>query len=105
MLFVFVNDILALGHEAKDVIEEIMKFYKAKDGSMKTPDIYLGSNVMKVQIGYGCKVWATSSIEFVKNAIVVVQHLLDEDSKGYSLRKKVKNPFPSNYWLELDLTN
>jgi hypothetical protein len=37
MLFVYVDDILALSHQAKDAIEEITAFYKAKDGSIKHP--------------------------------------------------------------------
>jgi hypothetical protein len=41
MLFVYVNDILALSHQAKERIEEITTFFKAKEGSIKPPDIYL----------------------------------------------------------------
>jgi hypothetical protein len=82
MLFVFVNDILALSHKARDVIEEITKFYKVKDGSIKAPNIYLGSNVMKVQLGNGREVWVTSLIDYVKNAIAVVEHLVYEDGKA-----------------------
>jgi hypothetical protein len=35
--------------------------------------------------------------------IAVVEHLLDKDGEGYSLKNKVKNPFPSNYRPELDM--
>jgi hypothetical protein len=105
MLFVFVNIILALSHKAKDVIMEITKFFKAKDRIVKPPDINLGSNVMKVQLGNGHEVWAISLIDYVKNAIAVVEHLLDKDGEGYSLENKAKNPFPSNYRQELDVTN
>jgi hypothetical protein len=41
MLFVYVDDILALSHRAKDAIHEITEFYKAKEGSVKPPEIYL----------------------------------------------------------------
>ena len=47
MLFVYVDDILALSHKAKEAIEEITKFYKAKDNSIKPPEIYLGADVSK----------------------------------------------------------
>jgi hypothetical protein len=44
MLFVYVDDILALSHRAKNAIEEITEFYKAtKDWSVKPPEIYLGA--------------------------------------------------------------
>ena len=45
MLFVYVDDILAVSHKAKEVIEEVTAFYKAKEGSIKEPDIYLGANI------------------------------------------------------------
>jgi hypothetical protein len=48
MLFVYVDNILALSHRAKDMIEEIIAFNKAKDRSMEPPKIYLGANVSKL---------------------------------------------------------
>jgi hypothetical protein len=60
---------------------------------------------MEVQLGDGHEVWPTSLIYYVKNAIVVVEHLLDKDGKGYSLKNKAKNPFPSNHRPELDMTD
>jgi hypothetical protein len=49
MLFVHVDDILALSHKAKDAIKEIAAYYKAKEGSIKPPGIYLGANVLKMR--------------------------------------------------------
>jgi hypothetical protein len=60
MLFVYVHDILALSHRAKNAIEEITKFYQAKEGSMKPPEIYLSANISKMQLQDSCKVWTTS---------------------------------------------
>jgi hypothetical protein len=41
MLFVYVDDILALSHRAKNAIEEITEFYKAKGGvSSHTGDLF-----------------------------------------------------------------
>jgi hypothetical protein len=57
MLFIYVNDILALSHHAKDAIHQITKFYRAKEGSVKLPEIYLGANISKMQLPNGCKVW------------------------------------------------
>jgi hypothetical protein len=72
---------------------------------VKPPDITLGSNITKVQLGNGHEVWATSPINYVKIAIAVVECLLDKDGEGYSLENKAKNSFPSNYRPELDVTN
>ena len=55
MLFVYVDDILALSHQAENAIKEITAFYKAKDGSIKPPDIYLGANISRMQLPEGKK--------------------------------------------------
>jgi hypothetical protein len=60
---------------------------------------------MKVQLGDGHQVSAMSPIKYVKNAVAVVECLLNEEGKGYSLKNKAKNPFLSNHRLELDVTN
>jgi hypothetical protein len=56
-VFVCVDDILlALSHRrAKNAIEEITEFNKAKEGSVKPPaEIYLGANIIsKVQLPDG----------------------------------------------------
>ena len=105
MLFIYyVNDILALSHRAKDAIEEITAFYKAKDGSIKPPEIYLGANVSKMQLPDGREVWSTSPRTYVKNSILVVERLLEEDGEGYVLKSNAKNPFPTGYKPEIDVT-
>jgi hypothetical protein len=73
MLFVYVDDILALSHKAQDAIMEITAFLKAKDGSIKPPEIYLGANVEKIQLPDGREVWSTSPQTYVKNSILVIE--------------------------------
>lgn len=104
MSMVYVDDILVISHKPKEVIKVISKYYKVKEGSDKEPDIYLGANVMKVQTPDGMEIWATSPRDYVKNAIKVVESLLDEDGENYTLKSKVKNPLLSNYKPELDVT-
>ena len=50
MLFVCVDDILAVSHKGKEVLEEIGTFYRFKEGSLKKPEIYLGANVSEFQL-------------------------------------------------------
>jgi hypothetical protein len=105
MLFVYVGDILALSHRATDVIKKITEYFKAKEGSIKPPEIYLGANISKMQLPDGREVWGTSPKSYVKNSILVVEHLLEEDGDGYTLKSNVKNPFPTGYKPELDVTD
>ena len=73
MLFVYVDDILALSHQATAAITEITQFFTAKEGSMKPLEIYLGANISKIQTPDGREVWATSPCTYVKNSIQVVE--------------------------------
>ena len=95
MLFVYVDDMLAVSHKAKYVIKDIMAFYRAKEGSIKPPDIYLGANIMKLKMTDGCEVWGSSSRAYVKNAVITVEGLFEEYGEGYTLRDTVQAPFPS----------
>jgi hypothetical protein len=105
MLFVYVDDILALSHKAEDAIKAITTFMKAKEGSIKPPDIYLGANVSKMQLPDGREVWTTSPKSYVKNSLIVVERLLKEDSEGYILKSNICNPFSTGYKPEIDVTD
>ena len=50
MLFVYVDGILVISHQAWKVVESIGEVYKIKAGSDKEPDIYLGADVEKFQL-------------------------------------------------------
>ena len=52
----------------------------------------------------GREVWGLSSRDYVKNVIITVERLFEEDSEGFTSRNSVKNPFPTWYKLELDVT-
>jgi hypothetical protein len=55
MLLVYVDDVLAISHEPKILIDAIGEYYKVNPISDKDPDIYLGANVEKVQMPDGGK--------------------------------------------------
>ena len=103
MLLVYVDDIMSLSHKARDSIAEITNYYTEKEGSVKEPD--LGANVSKHQLPDGRVAWSTSPRSYVKNALSVVERLFIEDGEGYTLKSSVKNPFPSGYRPELDVTD
>jgi hypothetical protein len=100
MLFVYVDDVLALSHQPKVWIDPIGEYLQGKQ-----PEIYLGANIEKVQMPDGRDVWASSPHDYVKNAIETVESLFEEDGEGYILKNKVKNLFPINYKPELDVSD
>jgi hypothetical protein len=105
MLLVYVDNVLAISHEQKVLIDAIGEYCKVKLRSDKEPDIYLGANVKKVEMPYGTEVWATSPCDYVNNAIKTVKGFLAEDRGGYVLKNKANNPFPMNYQPEMDVLN
>ena len=52
----------------------------------------------------GREVWGSSSRDYVKNAIITVEQLFEEDGEGFTFRNSVKNPFPTGYNPELYVT-
>jgi hypothetical protein len=95
ILFVYVDNILALSHQAKKAIKEITEFYQAKEGSVKLPEIYLGANISKMQLPDGREVWTTSPKAYVKNLLLVVERLTTYGRRGWvRIKVQCEKPFP-----------
>ena len=94
MLFVYVENILAVLHKSTDVIKEVTEFYRAKEGSINPPDIYLVADIMKVQIPDGYEVCGSSSRDYVKNEVITIERLFEKNGESYTLRDTVKAPSP-----------
>ena len=85
-------------------MDELGKLYELKPESVKEPDIYLGANMEKVQLPNGKVEWAMGSRAYVKNAVKVVESLIAEDDPEAKLKSTARNPFPTGYKPELDIT-
>jgi hypothetical protein len=105
MVLVYVDDILVFSRDPKLVMDELGKLYELKPESVKPPDIYLGANIEKVQLPDGRSEWGMTSRTYVRNAVKIVEALLLEDGDDSRLRTTARNPFPSGYRPELDVTN
>ena len=104
MFLVYVDDVLIISHKPDSIADEIDNHYKIKPGSRGAPERYLGADVAKVQTGGGHEVWSTSSKSYVQNAVKVVENLLREDGLELHSPTKTKNPIPTNYRPEIDVT-
>ena len=104
MVLIYVDDILVFSKQPKEVMDSIGKYYELKPESVKEPEIYLGANFEKVQLPDGRSEWCMSSKAYLKNALKVVEALMAEDDPDAKLKTTAKNPFPSGYKPELDLT-
>ena len=98
-LLVYVDDVLAISHDPKPLIEEIGKTYKLKKGSVGPPTRYLGAMISKFQIPgdkTGREYWAMSAREYVQEAVRIVKDLLAKEGKTLKMNH-VSTPFPMSY--------
>ncbi len=104
VVLVYVDDILVFAKDPQTTMNELGKLYELKPESVHEPDIYLGANMEKVQLPTGKVEWSMGSKTYVKNAIRVVEALIMEDDPEAKLKSTTRNPFPSGYKPDLDVT-
>ncbi len=73
---------------------EIITFYKAREGSMKQPEISIGANIALFQIPDGWEVWSISACDYVKNAMKMIEGLFKGDGHSQNSFKE-----PISNWL------
>ena len=103
MLLVYTDDILAISHAPREIIEQIGQLFELKAGSIGEPHHYLGAGVGKFQLKSGEECWYSSADEYLKAALDTVKDMLERDGGKYSLRKR-KAPLSTQYRPELDMT-
>ena len=102
----YVDDLLVVDHNPQEVMEYMQKKYTLKDGSVKEPDLYLGNEVTKWNMGDvldpGKECWAMSSDMYVKRAVSEVEKELGEVSQRLLLPSKVSTPMSQACRPEID---
>jgi hypothetical protein len=51
-MFVYTDDILAIGENPKDILMKLNKYFKLKPDSIHPPDDYLGTKIKKTTMGH-----------------------------------------------------
>ena len=99
-ILLYVDDCLVVSHRARDILTELNGFFTLKKSSIGPPKIYLGSTISQVTLPNGVKAWASSSSQYVKEAVKnVEEYLADSDQQ---LMRHAKAPITANYKPELD---
>ena len=81
-ILVYTDDILAVDHDPKSIMDYLASRYTLKPGSVQEPDTYLGSQISKFFI-VGAENpekprWAMSSEKYVKQAVSEVELELEK---------------------------
>jgi hypothetical protein len=100
-ILVYVDDLLVLSYSCEPIMDRIGKIYRLKDGSVGSPELYLGASITKTNNGER-DMWSMSSDRYIEAAIKNVEVYLEE--VGERLRGKVRavTPFASGYKPELE---
>ncbi|CAJ1962216.1 unnamed protein product [Cylindrotheca closterium] len=96
----YVDDILCMSENAKDVMEQISYKFKFKKDKIEQPESYLGAGV-KRKVLDGQHMWTMSSYDYVTAAVKNVKATL-KDNQRWNLPKKAVTPMNSDYTPELD---
>ena len=100
----YVDDCLAINHDADQCLKDIDKFFPMKPGSIGDPDIYLGAKLRQVKLSNGVNAWSFSPTKYVQEAVGNVEKFIDKNMDGLKLTNRVSGPWPTDYRPELDET-
>lgn len=103
-VLLYVDDVLAISHNATAVLNELDKFFMMKPGSIGDPDIYLGAKVKPITLNNGVVAWGMSSSKYVQDAVRNVEKYMQQHYPGRSLRRNATAPFPREYAPEQDIS-
>jgi hypothetical protein len=101
-LFVYTDDILAIGVNPKDILMKLNKYFKLEPDSIHPPDDYLGTKIKKTVLRNGASAWGQSSSQYVRNAVKNLEEWIFKEGK--KLPKKADNTMSSTYKPEVDVS-
>ena len=105
-IMVYTDDIMIVSHNPKRYMDQLEASYYVKKESIKFPDIYLGSRVKKVHDRSGRPAYATSSNDYVREAVKIMEGRMKDLKLAYTKSaKSPSSPFSNTkYKPELDTT-
>ena len=98
-IFCYVDDLLAMSHDAEKVLKSVQATFKFKDDKIDKPDVYLRAQLDKMSVD-GFEGWTMSSEKYVKAAIENIEKTLAKTNQH--LPTKCQTPLCSGYRPELD---
>jgi hypothetical protein len=87
-MFVYSDDILAIGENPKYILMKLNKYFKLKTDSIPPPDNYLGTKIKKTTLPNGAT--AQSSSHYVRSAVKNLAEWMSKE--GFKLPKRVPTP-------------
>ena len=101
-LFMYVDDVLAIGLDPKMTLEQIDKYFQMKPGLIAKPDIYLGAKIRSITQPDSSVMWAQSASLYCQEAMKNIECWHEEN--GYKLGGKLDTPVSTSYHPEMDVS-
>jgi preprotein translocase subunit Sss1 len=101
-LFVYTDDILAIGIDPSNVLTRLNKYFALKPDSIHPPDDYLGTKLKETVLPNGVKAWGQSSSHYIHNAVANLELWMAD--KEYKLPRKASTPMVASYRPEIDVS-
>ena len=90
----YVDDILCIHHHPDDVLNKLNGCVSFKCGSVRIPDMYLGTKLKHMQLYNGIWAWSVSPSKFFQEAGRICEKYVTKHlSKGYQLPSRAEYPF------------
>ena len=97
------DDFFSIRLDAKDVLKCLDDYFKLKPEYLLEPNIYLGSEIRKIDMHNGVWTWGFSSACYVHDSVKNVEKYMVENLGGrWKLPARDENPFAIGYLLDLD---
>ena len=100
----YVDDTLIVHTDEVRALKEIDHFFKAKPGSIRDPEFYLGAKLRPMTLPNGVVAWGMSSSKYIQAAVSNVKAFHAKHFPSRKWAKRSSGPFPLNYAPELDTT-
>ncbi len=101
----YVDNILCVHHNPMSVLNLINGCMPLKPSLVGDPGIYLGAKLKLTQLDNGIWAWELSPSKYVAQAVKnCAKYLSDKLNNCFRLPWRADNPFPYDYYPELDLS-
>jgi hypothetical protein len=101
-MFVYIDRILAIGVDPKDILMKLNKYFKLKPDYIHPPDDYLGTKIKKTILPNGTSAWGQISSHYVRNAMKNLEEWMVKEGRKFP--KKTLTPMSSTYKSEVDVS-
>jgi hypothetical protein len=109
-VLIYVDDILAVSHAPIEIMNDLAKHYTLKEGSVRPPSEYLGSDIKQYTLPgtdgpskAPTQCWSMSARTYITRAVTEVKRTLNE--VGQRLKTKVATPMSDSYRAEIDTSD